>query len=167
MSDFNDRFFHLYNTQTNRLEWKDYSRSWYYYITVCTKDMIDYFWIIENWIMILNDIWKILKKEIIDTSLIRENARIDTFVIMPNHTHLIIQILSNQGVVKKYKHWWFISWSVSSIVNIIKWNVTRYCHDNLLDFKWQSRFYDHIIRNKEELNIIREYIENNPKKRLD
>ena len=30
------------------------------------------------------------------------------------------------------------------------------------EFKWQSRFYDHIIRDQDSLNRIREYITNNP-----
>ena len=30
------------------------------------------------------------------------------------------------------------------------------------EFKWQSRFYDHIIRDRESLNRIRKYILNNP-----
>lgn len=29
---------------------------------------------------------------------------------------------------------------------------------------WQTRFYDHIIRNQKELNRIRQYIIENPKK---
>ncbi len=32
------------------------------------------------------------------------------------------------------------------------------------DFSWQTRFYDHIIRNEKSLNKIREYIINNPLK---
>lgn len=32
-----------------------------------------------------------------------------------------------------------------------------------IDFTWQTRFYDHIIRNEKSLNYIREYIKNNPK----
>ncbi len=31
-------------------------------------------------------------------------------------------------------------------------------------FGWQRSFYDHIIRNEENLNSIREYIRNNPLK---
>jgi hypothetical protein len=30
------------------------------------------------------------------------------------------------------------------------------------DFAWQSRFYDHIIRNDEDLGRIRNYIQDNP-----
>ena len=33
---------------------------------------------------------------------------------------------------------------------------------NPITFAWQSRFYDHIIRNEIELNKIREYIITNP-----
>lgn len=32
------------------------------------------------------------------------------------------------------------------------------------DFCWQSRFYDHIIRDERSLQKIREYIRNNPLK---
>ena len=32
------------------------------------------------------------------------------------------------------------------------------------NFSWQTRFYDHIIRNEKSLNKIREYIINNPLK---
>ncbi|MBC8205393.1 MAG: hypothetical protein H8E87_07775 [FCB group bacterium] len=35
---------------------------------------------------------------------------------------------------------------------------------NNIDFCWQSRFYDHIIRNEISLNKIREYIRLNPLK---
>jgi len=35
---------------------------------------------------------------------------------------------------------------------------------NNIDFQWQPRFYDHIIRNESELNRIRQYIINNSKK---
>ncbi|MBD2774224.1 hypothetical protein [Iningainema tapete] len=30
------------------------------------------------------------------------------------------------------------------------------------DFRWQTRFHDHIIRDEESLNRIRQYIVNNP-----
>ncbi len=32
-----------------------------------------------------------------------------------------------------------------------------------MDFAWQPRYYDHIIRNYESLQKISEYIMNNPK----
>ena len=35
---------------------------------------------------------------------------------------------------------------------------------NQIDFGWQPRFYDRVIGNADELNRIRQYIENNPTK---
>jgi len=44
----------------------------------------------------------------------------------------------------------------------IKSAVTRFANDNNIDFAWQTRFHDHIIRNQNEINRIADYIENNP-----
>ncbi|MBN1578406.1 MAG: hypothetical protein JW913_17730 [Chitinispirillaceae bacterium] len=53
--------------------------------------------------------------------------------------------------------------SVSSIINQYKGAVTRWCKKTgYASFKWQSLFYDHIIRNEKELQRIRWYIRNNP-----
>ncbi len=42
-----------------------------------------------------------------------------------------------------------------------KQSVTRFARQNDIPFQWQSRFYDHIIRDQYEMNQIAEYIENN------
>ena len=55
---------------------------------------------------------------------------------------------------------------LSKIIQGFKSAVTRAVgkrRDNY-DFSWQRSFYDHIIRNEEKLNRIREYIRNNPVK---
>ena len=75
-----------------RLTWWDYSASWYYYITICTKNRKNMFWEIINWNMILNNEWNIVKNEIIKTWIIRNNVFIDEYIIMPNHLHVIIII---------------------------------------------------------------------------
>ena len=40
----------------------------------------------------------------------------------------------------------------------------RYCNKEYGENIWQSRYYDHIIRNEQYYNETWEYIENNPKK---
>ncbi len=40
--------------------------------------------------------------------------------------------------------------------------VTKKSREILPGFAWQPRFYDHIIRNNDELNRIRHYIISNP-----
>jgi REP element-mobilizing transposase RayT len=53
--------------------------------------------------------------------------------------------------------------SLSTIIRSYKAAITRWCRQNGYDsFAWQSRFYEHIIRNDKSLTKIREYIFNNP-----
>ena len=54
--------------------------------------------------------------------------------------------------------------NLSSIIRGFKSATTKRIHRARYDFSWQSRFYDHIIRNEKSLMKIREYIINNPLK---
>jgi hypothetical protein len=40
--------------------------------------------------------------------------------------------------------------------------VTKFANKNKIEFEWQTRFHDHIIRNQNEMNRIADYILNNP-----
>ena len=52
--------------------------------------------------------------------------------------------------------------TISAMVGSFKSAVTKFCNENNLLFGWQSRFHDHIIRDKHEFYRIRNYIINNP-----
>ncbi|MDD2192868.1 MAG: hypothetical protein PHO12_10075, partial [Bacteroidales bacterium] len=52
--------------------------------------------------------------------------------------------------------------TVSSINGSYKSAVSKHTHRLGFDFSWQSRFYDHIIRNDAEYQRIKDYIINNP-----
>ena len=52
--------------------------------------------------------------------------------------------------------------TISAMVGSFKSAVSKLCNENKLSFGWQSRFHDHIIRNKNEFYQIRNYIINNP-----
>ena len=54
--------------------------------------------------------------------------------------------------------------SLPAIIRSYKSAVTKCCNENELQFGWQSRFHDHIIRNALELRRIRNYIIQNPAK---
>jgi len=53
--------------------------------------------------------------------------------------------------------------NTSSIIRGFKTGVTKYAKINQIEFFWQPRYYDHIIRNEKELGYIRQYIIDNPK----
>jgi REP element-mobilizing transposase RayT len=55
------------------------------------------------------------------------------------------------------------SGSLSMIINHYKAFVKRWCNKNGYDyFQWQRNYYEHIIRNNDDLNNISEYIQKNP-----
>ena len=54
--------------------------------------------------------------------------------------------------------------SLSTVIRGFKSAITKYARERGIAFAWQTRFYDRIIRNQNELNAIATYIENNPYK---
>ena len=54
--------------------------------------------------------------------------------------------------------------SLSTVIRGFKSAITKYARERGITFAWQTRFYDRIVRNQNELNAIVEYIENNPYK---
>lgn len=56
--------------------------------------------------------------------------------------------------------------TVGSVVRNIKARVKKYANQHDIPFARQGNFHDHIIRDEKELDRIREYIRNNPLKRL-
>ena len=50
---------------------------------------------------------------------------------------------------------------LSTAIGGFKQAVTRFVNQNAIDFAWQHRFHDHIVRDIDELNAIATYIENN------
>lgn len=154
------------NRKKMRLKNYDYSQNWYYFVTICTKWRECFFGKIIDWKMILNECGKIAEKEIMKTEEIRKEIKIDIFVIMPNHLHLIMVIdnpVGNTGPCSlqlEHKN------TLSNCIQRIKSQTTREIRKKYenFEFGWQKSFYDVIIRNEEQLLKTREYIENNPLK---
>ena len=90
-------------------------------------------------------------------------TELDKFVVMPNHIHGIL-IINNDNVETPN---WGVSTNAANIGIIIN-QYKQICAIHLRQinpgFAWQSRFHDHIIRDKNELHNIRQYIINNPMK---
>ncbi len=59
------------------------------------------------------------------------------------------------------------SGSVSRIIGAYKSAVTKHAHRLKYEFKWQTRFYDHIIKNNDEYQNIKNYIIKNPENWVD
>ena len=121
-----------------------------------------------------SEIGKIVEREWLKTFDMRPdmNLWMGEFVVMPNHFHAIIGIGENQYnaqckdpmhcVSTKTNHFAPQSKNLASIVRGFKSSVTFTARKIIQDFSWQTRFYEHIIRNNKSFQKISDYIINNP-----
>jgi REP element-mobilizing transposase RayT len=87
-------FKNKYRTESNRLKKWDYSSKAIYFITLVTQNRECIFGTIKEDKMILNDKGKIIETELLKSIQIRERWVFHNWVIMPNHIHLLIEIVS-------------------------------------------------------------------------
>lgn len=159
-----------YRIESTRLKGWDYSNDGYYFVTICTKDRECFFGDVIDGQMHLSHIGEIMLEEWKKTEEIREDVTIDEWVIMPNHIHGIIVIENktmhlNASNVETHCNASLHRNNLSFIIRGFKSASTKKIH--LADcphFAWQPRYYDHIIRDENSLDKIREYILNNPLK---
>src|SRR3989344_8306662 len=80
------------NRKLNRWPGYDYSQSGLYFITIITKNRIEWFGRVDNGEMVLNQYGRIVRDCWLDLPNHYSNCQLDEFVIMPNHVHGIIII---------------------------------------------------------------------------
>ena len=80
-----------------RLEGYDYSSAGYYFITICVKNRHEMLGEIINNNSVLNEYGFLVKREIENIPSIRKECIVKNFVVMPNHLHMIVQIVGNDG----------------------------------------------------------------------
>jgi REP element-mobilizing transposase RayT len=162
-------FKNKYKVNSVRLSGWDYSWSGYYFFTICAKDRQNFFGEIKNRMMGLNDLGCIVWQEWHRTQKIRQNIRLDEFVVMPNHVHGIIEIIYSvethcNASLQLGNKFGPQRNNLGSIIRGIKGGVVRGVKVlGYNDFSWQPRFHDHVIKtDTESLEKIRYYIKNNP-----
>ncbi len=102
-----------------------------------------------------------VKQEIISIEQRFPSVKIDRYVIMPNHVHMIILLYQGSGDSGGASP----SPTISNIICAFKSKATRICKAERLfegEKLFQRSFHDHIIRNKDSYLEISRYIENNP-----
>lgn len=160
----------LYRISTARLKDWDYSQNGYYFVTICTKNRKCYFGNIVNDVetqdlaslqlskigKIADQCWKNIPDHFPFVS-------IDEYIVMPNHIHGIIVI--NKTILRQNEPNIFgpQSRNLGSIIRGYKIGVKKLIKGQKILFEWQSRYYDHIIRDEKSLLRIRKYIIDNPK----
>ena len=167
-----------YRIPSARATWWNYGRDAAYFVTICTKQKINYFGKINDGKMKLSEIGTIVETEWRKTADLRPdmNLTLGEFVVMPNHFHAIIIIGENQYNNSHYidtnavpqnpiitkNRFAAQSKNLPAIIRGFKIGVTAKSRKIRADFKWQSRYHDRIIRDYEEYQRIENYIFQNP-----
>ena len=182
------KFQNKFRIESARLHNWDYRSDGSYFITICTKNRDHFFGKIQNEKINLTEIGQLAYQfwnEIPDHF---PSIELGNFVIMPNHVHGILTIHGyNKNIIwdgnkpasssmddkndnndskSKNEKMSKISpkpGSISTIIRSYKSVVTKHSKQFDSNFAWQSRFHDHIIRNRYSFYVIQKYIFNNPK----
>ena len=189
----NENFFNRFRILSTRMQNWDYGWNAPYFITICTKKRTCYFGKIIEGKMELSEIGKIAQQYWTEIPTHFPYVHLGAFVIMPNHIHGIViidkpnvrtpdlqnvEVPDSQNVetpesgVSTIKQTMAASkkWkpeTLGVIINQYKRKVTIDIRRINPHSAWQTRFYDHIIRNHESYVRIEQYIINNPLKWVD
>jgi REP element-mobilizing transposase RayT len=171
-----------------RLPAYDYTQPGAYFVTICSQNRECLFGDVISGEMILNQRGEMVERTWRELAECYPGVEVDAFVVMPNHVHGIIVLVGAnplgvgpvgagpracpegpgpcpgrpQGVAP--------TMSLPDVVHRFKsLTTTRYrtgvLQDGWQPFPgrlWQRNYYEHVIRDEEELNRIQQYIIDNP-----
>ena len=146
-----------------RMDWYDYNTPGYYFVTLCTARkekflcdivgaglldgpecrMKEYGTIAEAQLEYMTDYYK--------------DIRLEKYVIMPNHIHLLLHITQTDHSPASPQNN-----RVSHFVGTFK----RFCNRRIGKDIWQPSFHDHVIRGERDYLKKWDYIEHNASKWL-
>jgi len=166
-----------YRISPARLASWDYGSNGAYFITICTKDRNRYFGEIEEEpasdtesgsetrsiaSLQATEIGNIAYNNWQNIPLFHPYVELDDFVIMPDHLHGILFIDKPDKTSWEINKFGNQSKNLASILRGYKSSVTTYATKNNIEFSWQPRFYDRVIRSEKEYLNIKGYIKDNP-----
>jgi REP element-mobilizing transposase RayT len=183
------KYMNKYRSESVRLQNWNYGWNAAYFITICARNRECFFGDVVNGKIQLSPVGAIANVLWYEIRNHAKNVELGEFIVMPNHVHGIIILhgrrdrgdnrrddrgdnacvvptiptipgttIGQQRFQNQGKN------TISSIIGGYKSAVTKHCNRLGLDFGWQSRFYDHIIRDDQSFHNISNYIIDNPAK---
>ncbi len=138
-----------------RLKEYDYSSPGAYFVTICTKnrkELLSEIIVGEGLCTLpqnkLTPTGEVVEKSIQYINNNYNGVKIDKYVIMPNHIHLIVTLDNSGGDRTPPLH---------KVIGQLK----SYTTNKFNDILWQRSYHDHIIRGEQDYRKIWEYIDTN------
>lgn len=108
--------------------------------TICVKD--------NKKLFTSDKVFNVFEKELL-TALENHKCSAHVYLFMPDHLHLIVKGKTVDSNIKKS-------------VELFKQKTGFWLSNNMLEYKWQKDYYDHIIRDDEDIRNQIKYILYNP-----
>jgi putative transposase len=145
-----------------RLRGYDYAGGGLYFLTLCAYQKMCIFGSILNDTMHASPYGEILKEEWLLSSQIRPGILLDEWILMPNHFHALVTLPQSflETTTPRPPR------SLGSFVAGFKSATTRRIRAmaGIADLSvWQRNYFERIIRDQNELETVRAYIQNNPR----
>ena len=157
--------------KTPRLQNFDYSSCGAYFITICTENRRC---ILSNIVgtgvpdcpcVQLTKYGEIAEKYIKQLDAFYDHISIDSYVIMPNHIHIMLFIHSNgqlNEIQENGQSRTPVPTKANSVYSQFISTFKRFCNKEYGVNIWQSRSYDHVIRDRRDYDEHTKYIYENP-----
>lgn len=167
----------IHHRRSIRLRGYDYSSAGAYFITVCAHERECLFGEIVGGEMRLSEAGQVVRSVWNGLPSHYPNVELDAFVVMPNHFHGIMVLTDtlvvgaalappqknqdpdiNQGAASSAP-------TLAAVVRAFK-SMSAVVVNRLIERSgrpaWQRNYYEHAVRNDDDLAAIRQYIEANP-----
>jgi putative transposase len=151
--------------RSTRLPGYDYASAGAYFITLVAASRECLFGSLDNGQWHASELGRAAQEAWMATPQVRPGLALGAFVVMPNHIHAVVwlpkQELGNiQGTTHAGRR------TLGRVVAGYKSVVTKRYRDLTAKsgaIVWQRSFYEHVIRDDEDLTAIEAYIEDNPR----
>ena len=152
-----------YDPQTHhrrsiRLPGYDYSQPGAHFVTICTYD--------RELSLQADEVKEAVRSVWLGLPARFPRVVLDEFVIMPNHLHGIVILAPTPASKDATSSAPTLGTIIRAFKSISAIQSNRMLNRSGLPF-WQRNYYEHLIRDEEELNIIRRYICDNPRNWLE
>ena len=148
-----DLFRNRYRVPSARLKGWDYRLPGYYYVTICVLDRVQCLGEVVNCESVLSPGGEAVAREWGRTPQRSPQVTLDSWIVMPDHIHGLL-LLTGKG-----------SQPLGGIIGQFKSKTTKILRSRgQTGFAWQERFHDTIVTDLKQLDRIRDYIRDNPRR---
>ena len=148
--------------KTIRLPGYDYNKPGAYFLTICTENRrcilsrVVGTGVLDGPSIELLPYGEIAAKYINQINGFYDNISVESYVIMPNHIHILLSV-KGEGPSGRP-----VPTLQNSIISRFVSTFKRFCNKEYGKNIWQSRSYDHIIRDQTDFDKHLQYIYENP-----